>query len=100
LLPIRLRDVHPSNRKWSIGSISQFFRKFVQPSFAAVLLNVLEALLVDTGRAAIYFAAGVGEGQDILSVHFVVERIETKIGRSLRFVAQRRLQLLNTWWGY
>ena len=32
------------------------------------------------------------------AIHLVVQGVEAKTRRSLRFVVQRRLQLLNTWW--
>jgi hypothetical protein len=40
--------------------------------------------------------ARTAAGSSIFSVHLVVQSIEAKLGRSLRFVVQRRLQLLNT----
>src|SRR5262249_22679296 len=48
---------------------------------------------------AVRFAAFIGECQNILTVHLVVQGIETEVGRLLRFVVQRSLQLLNTCWG-
>src|SRR6266478_1021326 len=64
----------------------------------SVLLDVLERLAVHACCSAIRFATFIGECQHILSVHLVVQSVEAKIGRSLRFVVQRRLQLLNTKW--
>ena len=85
--------------QWSIRSTLQFFRQFVQPSLHPILLDVLEALTVHSCRSAIGFAAFIGKRQNVLPVHLVVQRVETKAGRFLRFVVQRRLQLLNTYWG-
>jgi hypothetical protein len=82
-----------------IGSLLQLLRQFVQPSHLAVRLDVLERLAVDSCRSAIGFAAFVGESQNVLAVHLVIQRIEAKVGRFLRFIVQRRLQLLNTFWG-
>ena len=53
----------------------------------------------DHGHVSAGFAAFVGESQNVLPVHLVIQRVEAKVGRFLRFVVQRRLQLLNTFWG-
>src|SRR5215831_4085075 len=62
LLPIRLGDIYSPYRKRLIGSTSQLFRQFVQPTLPAVFLDVLESLLIHSRGAAIEFAAHVGEG--------------------------------------
>src|SRR5437868_2117994 len=76
-----------------IGSLLQLLRQFVQPSLFSVRLDVLERLAVDSRRSAIGFAAFIGESQNVLSVPLVIQRIEAKVGRFLRFIVQRRLQL-------
>ena len=53
LFPIRLRYIHPSNRKWLVGSILQLLRQFVQPSFYSIRFDVIERLAVDSCRSAI-----------------------------------------------
>src|SRR5216683_698585 len=45
-------------------------------------------------------AAFIGVNQNVLPIHLVVQSIEAKTGRFLRFRVQRRLQLLNTCGGY
>jgi hypothetical protein len=80
-----------------IRSASQLLRQFVQPLRHSVPFDVLKRLAIYAGCSAIGFAAFVGENQNVLSVHLVVQSIEAKVGRSLRFVVQRRLQLLNAW---
>ena len=82
-----------------IGSVLQPLRQFVQPSLLAVRLDVLKRLPVGSCRSAIGFAAFVGETQNVLTVHLVIQRVEAEVGRFLRFVVQRRLQLLNAFWG-
>src|SRR5665213_765582 len=91
LLPPGLRDVHPPHREWSIGPTFQFLRQFVQPSLCTVRFDVLERLIVYSSCAAISLATFVGKSQNVSSVHFVVQSIETKVRRSLRFVVQRCL---------
>src|SRR2546429_6252629 len=44
-------------------------------------------------RSAVRFATFVGKSHHVFSVHLVVQSIEAKVGRSLRFVVQRLLQL-------
>jgi hypothetical protein len=82
-----------------IGSAFQLLRQFVQPTLYTVRLDVLERLIVHSCCSAIGFAARVGECQNVLAVHLVVQGMEANAGRSLRFVVQRRLQLLNACWG-
>src|SRR6202043_1533287 len=82
----------------SIRSSFQLLRQFVQPLLRPVLFDVLERLAVYSCCSAIRFATFIGECHHVFSVHLVVQSIEAEIGRSLRFVVQRRLQLLNTQW--
>src|SRR6267143_3564653 len=56
----------------------------------------LERNVIYSCCSAIRFATFIGECHHVFSVHLVVQSIEAKVGRSLRFVVQRRLQLLNT----
>src|SRR5260370_19843943 len=90
--------VHPPHGKWLIGSAFQLLRQFVQPSLSSIRLDVLEGLAVDSCCSAIGSAAFIGECQDIFPVHLVVQRVESKVGRFLRFFLQPHLQLLNTEW--
>ena len=55
------------------------------PVLASIRLDVVERLAVDPSRAAIGFASGVGEAQNVRSVHLVVEKIEPILGFCLRF---------------
>jgi len=48
-------------------------------------LDVLEPQVIDSRCAAIGFAAGVSEPQYVLPVHLVVQSVETKVRRFLRF---------------
>src|SRR5258708_6399291 len=82
----------------SIRSTFQLLRQFVQPLLHPILFDVLEGLAIYSCCSAIGFATFIGECQNVFSVHLVVQDIEAKVGRSLRFVVQRRLQLLTTQW--
>ena len=55
------------------------------PILASVRLNVLERLAVDPSCAAIGFASGIGEAQNIRAVHLIVQKIEPILGFCLRF---------------
>src|ERR1700730_1065193 len=98
--PSGLGYVNPSYRKWLIGSTFQLLRQFVQPPFPAVRFDVLECLVIHSRGSAVGLAAFVGVGQNVFPIHLVVQRVETKVGRFLRFCVQRRLQLLNTEWSW
>jgi hypothetical protein len=63
----------------------EFLRQFVQPALLAVRFDVLERLAVDARRPAIDQAAAMGDPQHIGSIDLVVQRIETKARRLLRF---------------
>src|SRR6266404_346118 len=93
-----LVDHYPAYGLRLIRSAFQFLRQFVQPSPHPVLLDVLKLLVVYSCRALVGFAAVIGECQNVLPIHLVVQSIEAKTRRSLRFLVQRRLQLPNTWW--
>src|SRR5580692_1861019 len=100
LLPVRLRYVHPPYGQWLISSTLQLLRQFVQPSLNSVRLDVLEPLTVHSCCSTIGVTAFIGINQNVPPIHLVVQSIETKAGRFLRFRVQRRLQLLNTCGGY
>jgi hypothetical protein len=55
------------------------------PILASVRLDVVERLAVYTRRAAIGFASGIGETQNVRSIHLVVKKIEPILGFCLRF---------------
>ena len=74
-----------------IRSLSQFGRQFVQPTVAAVRLDVREGLAVHPRRAVVETTTQVGELQDVSSVHLVVQPVKPVTGRFLRFGMQRRL---------
>src|SRR5579875_677077 len=92
----RLGRIHSPHRTGSIRSTLQILRQFVQPPLYSVLLDLLEILAVYSGCSAIGFAAFIGERQNIFPIDLVVQRVEAEVGRSLRSVMQRLLQLLNT----
>ncbi len=94
LLPVRFRQVNPPHRLRLIPFRSQFLRQFVQPRCHAVLLDVLERLAVHAGRSVVGTALRVGGFQHVAAIHLVVQGVETKVGRTLRFVMQRRAEFL------
>src|SRR5665213_1215812 len=91
-----LRYVDSSGRLRLVRLFLQLLRQFPEPSVQPIRFNVFEPFLVNPRRAAIGFAAVMGVPENVLSMHFVVQRIESKARVPLRFGMERRLQLLNT----
>jgi len=98
LLAVPFRDEHATHRVGSIRSLSQFGRQFVEPPVAPVRRDVLEGPAVHPRGAVVGAAAQVGELQDVPPVHLVVEGVEPRPRRSLRFGMQRRPEFLNLRW--
>ena len=55
------------------------------PILASIRFDVVERLAVHSSGAAIGFASGVGEAQNVRAVHLVVQKIEPELGFCLRF---------------
>jgi hypothetical protein len=98
LLPVRLWYIYPPHGLRLIGSAFQRLRQFVEPSLQPILPDVLERLVVYSCCSTVGLAAFIGERQHIRPIHFVVQGVKAKTRRFLRFLVQRRLQLLNTQW--
>jgi hypothetical protein len=97
-LPIRFGQVDSPHGARLIGLLPQVFRQFVQPPLDAVRLDFSEGPAVGPGRAVVGATARIGEGQDVLPVDLVVQRVEAIAGRSLRFGMQRLLEFPNRRW--
>jgi hypothetical protein len=83
--------MNPAHRLRAIPLHPKFFRQFVQPLLRAVLLDVVERLTIDAWGAIVRLADPIGVPQYIGSIHLVVQRIESVVGRFLRFGMQRLL---------
>ena len=77
--------MNPPHRPRLIGSTFQLLRQFVQPALCSVRFDVVERLFIYPRCSAVGFAAFVGERQYVLPVHLVIQRIEAKVRRFLRF---------------
>jgi len=86
-----LGDVNPPHRLRAIPLRPKFFRQFVQPLLPAVLLDVVERLTIDARGSIIRLTDPMGVPQYIGPIHLVVQRIESVVGRFLRFGMQRLL---------
>jgi len=95
LLAVRFGNVDTPHRTGTIRLRPEFFRQFAQPLLHAIEFDVRERLAVDARRAAIPEAGLRRDPQHVVAVQLVVQCVEAKRGRSLRFGMQRRLQLLN-----
>ena len=93
-LPVRFRQINPPDRLRLVPFRSQFLRQFAQPAFDAVLLDVRKRLPIDAGRTAVGTALFPSGLQHVAAIHLVVQRVETKAGRTLRFGMQRRTEFL------
>jgi hypothetical protein len=88
-LAVRLRNEDPSDRLRSVSLVPEFSRQFLEPwvpvgfniralailgcpILASIRLDVIERLAIHPSRAAIGFASGVGEAQNVRAVHLVV----------------------------
>ena len=58
--------------------------------------DIREVLTINTRRALVGTALGIGVRQNILAADLVVQGVEAIAGFCLRFRVQRRLQFLNT----
>jgi len=96
---IGLRDHHPTYRLWAVRLIPETFRQSAQPRLHALRFDLLERHTVHARDAAVGSAAVVGMVQHVHSIDLVVQGVEPKAWRLLRFGVQRRLQFLNRWWG-
>jgi hypothetical protein len=97
-LAITFRYEHASDRPGTIRFLPELFRQFVQPAKHAVLLDRGKALAVNPRCTTVVMAACVGEAQNIPVIDLVVQRVESIVGRVLRFGVQCRLQLPNLNW--
>jgi len=71
----------------------------VRPTTVPLYASMFSNVWLSTPRcSAVGLAAFVGIGQNVFPIHLVLQRMETTVGRFLRFCVQRRLQLLNTEW--
>jgi hypothetical protein len=75
-LPVRLGNIHPPNGRRSRRAALEFPRQFTQPPLPPVRLDVLEPLPVYTRRTPVDAAAVVGQGQNDLAVHLVIQGVE------------------------
>jgi hypothetical protein len=101
-LAVRLRNVDPSDRLRSVRLVPELLRQFPEPwvpvgvdirgfatigfpILASIRLDVVERLAVSSSCAAIGFASGIGEAQNVRAVHLVIQKIEPILGFCLRF---------------
>jgi site-specific DNA recombinase len=85
LFAARFVDPDATYRRRPVGLALECLGEFAQPTVLAVRFDVREALTVHACRTALGAGQSVRMGQNILSVHLVVQRVEPKVGFFLRF---------------
>ena len=85
LFAVRLGYPHPFDRSRSVGVVPKPLRQFPEPVRHSRRFDVREIHPVHAGGALIGAALPVGEREDILAVHLVVQEVEPKRGFGLRF---------------
>src|SRR5450432_1821358 len=98
LAPTGLRDHHPSHRLWLIRLAAKVHPDAVQPFLQPQRLDSPEGLPIHAWRALIGLHQCIRMGQDVLSVHLVVEQVETVVGLSLRLLVQLPLKHPDLYW--
>jgi hypothetical protein len=91
LLAVRLGNEHPPHGLRTIRLLAEFLRQFAQPPHEPVRRDIVERLAIDSRRPFIGLAAQVRVVQYVRPIHLVVQRVETVVGRPLRFGVQRLL---------
>ena len=76
---------HSSDRLRPVGLLPERKRQFSQPSLDPIRLDVRKILAVDTRRALIGAALGLGMRQNVLAADLVVQSVEAIAGFRLRF---------------
>src|SRR5262249_49065831 len=84
-LAIGLRYVHASDGVRSVSLLPECKRQFSQPSLDPVCLDVRKILAVDTRRALVGAALGIGMRQNVVAADLVVQSVEAIAGLCLRF---------------
>ena len=82
---VGLRYIHSSDWLWPISLLPEGKRQFRQPSLDPIRLDVRKILTVDTRRALIGTALGIGVRQNVVAADLVVQGIEPIAGFRLRF---------------
>ncbi len=88
--PTRLRNQHPPHRLRAVRLRSQRLLHCGQPSLQPCPFDVLERHPVHARRSPMLPAERIGVGQDVRSIHLVVEQVEA-IGRFLLGLGVQRL---------
>src|SRR5215471_12501756 len=82
---VGFRYKHSSDWLWSVSLLPERKRQFSQPSLDPVCLDVRKILAVDTRRALVRAALGIGMHQNVVAADLVVQSVEAIAGLRLRF---------------
>src|SRR5580698_1824882 len=93
-----LRDHYPSHRLWLIRLRAKVLSDVVQPFLQPQRFDSPEGLPIHTRRALIGLHQCISMGQNVLSVHLVVEQVETVVRLSLRLLVQLPLKHPDLYW--
>ena len=84
-LPLAFGMIHSSDWLRPVGLLPERKRQFSQPSLDPIRLDVREVLAVDSRRALVGAALGVGMRQNVVAADLVVQGVEAIAGFRLRF---------------
>jgi hypothetical protein len=82
---VGLRYVHASDRLRSVCLLSERKRQFSQPPLDPIRFDRRKILAVDSRRALVGTALGIGMRQDVFTADLVVQGVEAIAGFRLRF---------------
>src|SRR6516162_6478379 len=82
---VGLRYKHSSDWLWPVGLLPERKRQFSQPALDPVCLDVRKILAVDTRRALVGAALGIGMRENVVTADLVVQGVEAIAGPRLSF---------------
>jgi hypothetical protein len=82
---VGLRYKHSSDGLRPVGLLPERKRQFSQPPLDPICLDVRKILAVDSRRALVGAALGIGMRQNVLAADLVVQSVEAIAGFRLRF---------------
>src|SRR5947207_12647308 len=83
---VGLRYKHASDWLRPVGFLPERERQFSQPPLDPVGLNVRKILAIDTRRALVGAALGIGMRQNVFAADLVLQGVEAIAGFRLRFL--------------
>src|SRR6516225_3763510 len=77
---VGFRYKHSSDRLWPVSLLPERKRQFSQPPLDPICLDIRKILAVDTRRALVRAALGIGMRQNVVTADLVVQSVEAIAG--------------------